>query len=303
MKYLIIGAGGTGASIGAFLASDGRDVSFVARGAHLEAMNKNGLVLDSGIKGKIELKDIKAFEGDNISGKYDVIFVCVKSYSLDDIVPIIKRASHADTIVIPVLNMFKTGAKLKNSVPDVKFLEGCIYISAFISAPGQVVQVGNVFKVFFGDPYGENVKSGLMERVEADLRAAGITSGISDDILRDSFKKFSFISAFAATGAYYDISAGAIHKDGEIREFYKSLVREIISIGGAMGVNMSPTLFEEDIQSIDSFGSDIKTSLQRDLEAGKSSEIDTLIFDVVRLGKKFGVPTPGYEKAAAKFEQ
>lgn len=301
MKYLIIGTGGTGAAVGAFLASDGKDVSFVARGAHLKAIRENGLVLNSGIKGKIELKNVKAFEGENISEKYDIIFVCVKSYSLDEITPIIRKACHDETIVIPVLNMFKTGERLKKSVPEVKFLEGCIYISAFISAPGEVTQVGNVFKLFFGNPHGEKVKSGLMEQVEADLRSAGITAGISDDILRDSFKKFSFISAFATVGAYYDISAGSIHKEGEIREFYKSLVREIIAVGKAMGVNTSPTLFEEDMESIDAFGDDIKTSLQRDLEAGKPSEIDTLIFDIVRLGKEYGVDTPSYDKAKKKL--
>lgn len=301
MKYLIIGTGGTGAAIGGFLASDGRDVSFVARGAHLAAMREKGLVLDSGIKGRIELKDVKAFEGKDISEKYDVIFVCVKSYSLDEIVPAIKAAAHEDTIVIPVLNMFKTGAELKVKLPDVKFLEGCIYISAFISEPGCVSQVGNVFKVFFGNPYNENVKDELMDQVEKELASAGILSGISDDILRDTFKKFSFISAFAAAGAYYDVDAGAIHKEGEIREFYKSLVREIIEVGKAMGVNTSPTLFEEDMQTIDSFGDDIKTSMQRDIEVGKNSEIDTLVFNVVRLGKKYDISTPCYERAASKF--
>lgn len=301
MKYLIIGTGGTGATIGAFLAADGNDVSFVARGAHLAAMVENGLLLDSGIKGKLNIENVKAFEGKEIKEKYDVIFVCVKSYSLEEIVPVIKAGLHKDTIVIPVLNMFKTGEKLKEYIPEGKFLEGCIYISAFIDGPGKIVQAGDTFKVFFGNPYNESIKDGIMEQVESDLKSAGILSGISDDILRDTFKKFSFISAFAATGAFYDVSAGAIHREGEEREFYKALVKEIISIGKAMGVNVSPTLFEEDIQTMDSFGDDIKTSLQRDLEAGKNSEIDTLIFSVVRLGKQYGVPTPAYEKAASKF--
>ena len=264
-------------------------------------MVEYGLLLDSGIKGKLNIENVKAFEGKEIKEKYDVIFVCVKSYSLEEIVPVIKAGLHKDTIVIPVLNMFKTGEKLKEYIPEGKFLEGCIYISAFIDGPGKIVQAGDTFKVFFGNPYNESIKDGIMEQVESDLKSAGILSGTSDDILRDTFKKFSFISAFAATGAFYDVSAGAIHREGEEREFYKALVKEIISIGKAMGVNVSPTLFEEDIQTMDSFGDDIKTSLQRDLEAGKNSEIDTLIFSVVRLGKQYGVPTPAYEKAASKF--
>ncbi len=301
MKYLIIGTGGTGAAIGAFLADAGKDVTFIARGAHLESMKRDGLVLESGLKGKIELKNVSACEGKDISGKYDAIFVCVKSYSLDEILPVIESAAHSDTVVIPILNMFKTGEKLKKHLSSAKVLEGCIYISAYIDCPGKVVQAGNVFKVFFGNPYNEKVGDGILEQIENDLKSAGITACISDDILRDTFKKFSFISAFAAAGAYFDTAAGAIHKEGEEREFYKSLVKEIIGVGGAMGVNMSPQLFEEDMQTMDSFGDDIKTSLQRDLEAGKKSEIDTLIFDVVRLGKQYGVPTPCYEKTAKKF--
>lgn len=301
MKYLIIGTGGTGAAIGAFLASDGKDVSFIARGIHLNAIKENGLTLDSGIKGKVEIKNVKAFEGKDVKEKYDVIFVCVKSYSLDEIVPVIKKAAHKDTIVIPILNMFKTGEKLKKSLPNVKFLEGCIYISAFINEPGKITQAGNVFKVFFGNPYNEKVKDGIMEQVEFDLNRAGILAGISDDILKDTFKKFSFISAFAATGAYYDVAAGEIHKEGEIREFFKALICESIGIGKAIGVTTSPTLLEENIQSIDNFSDDIKTSFQRDIEAGKNSEIDTLIYSIPRWGKEYGVSTPYYEKVASKF--
>ena len=301
MRYLIIGTGGTGASIGAFLASIGKDVSFIARGAHLKAMRENGLVLESGLKGRIEIKNVQALEGSEVRDKYDVIFVCVKSYSLDEIVPVIDSAADENTVIIPILNMFKTGEKLKGLCKKGNFLEGCIYISAYIDGPGQVVHAGKNFKVLFGNPYNEPVKAGVMEQIASDIEEAGISGGISDDILRDSFKKFSFISAFAATGAYFNIEAGDIHREGEIREFYKTLVKEIIETGKAMGVTVSPTLFEEDVQTVDSFGEHIKTSLQRDLEAGKNSEIDTLVFSVTRLGKQYGTAVPAYEKVASRF--
>jgi len=303
VKYLVIGTGGTGAALGAFLAAEKKDVSFVARGQHLNEMLDSGLKLDSGIKGKIVLDGVKAFEGKDVKEKYDVIFVCVKSYSLNEIIPVIGAAANDKTVVIPILNMFKTGAKLKESLPNVKFLEGCIYISAFINAPGEVVQVGNVFKLLFGNPHAEELEEGILERIESDLKESGIDAEISDDILRDSFKKFTFISAFAATGAYFDISAGSIHAEGKIRDFYIKLVKEIISVGKAMGVNMSPALLEEDIKTVDGFGPDIKTSLQRDIENGKNSEIDTLIYDVVRLGKQYDVKTPAYETVSAKFQK
>ena len=106
-----------------------------------------------------------SFVGKDINDKADVIFVCVKSYSLEDIIPVIKRAADADTIIIPILNMFKTGAKIKEYLPEVKCLEGCIYISALIDAPGKIVHAGDTFKVFFGNPYNEDVKEEIMEQV------------------------------------------------------------------------------------------------------------------------------------------
>lgn len=138
MKYLIVGTGGTGGCLGGYMSSCGKDVTFIARGAHLKAMEQNGLIIHSSRKGKINLKDVKCSNGSDDIGTFDVIFVCVKGYSIDEIIPIVKKASKDKTVVIPILNTLTAGQKLKKALPKVNVLDGCIYVSGYVSAPGEI---------------------------------------------------------------------------------------------------------------------------------------------------------------------
>ena len=130
MKYLIAGTGGVGGSIAGFLSLAGKDVTCIARGAHLQSIQTNGLKLKSDLKGEHTLQ-IKATTAEEFKGKADVIFVCVKGYSVDSITELIKRASHEKTVVIPILNVYGTGPRIQRLVPGVTVLDGCIYIAPF----------------------------------------------------------------------------------------------------------------------------------------------------------------------------
>jgi ketopantoate reductase len=112
LKYMIIGAGGTGGAIGSHLARAGFDVSFIARGSHLAAMKADGLRV---IKPSEEfvIKPVKAYTTDEYCGSPDVIFVCLKGYSVDEMIPFISRTAGQGTIVIPVLNIFGTGGRMQ----------------------------------------------------------------------------------------------------------------------------------------------------------------------------------------------
>ena len=134
MKYLIYGAGGIGGCLAAFLAQGGKDVSLIARGAHLEAIQKNGLVLETG-HGTFAVP-VRACEQEQVTDKPDVIFVCVKGYSLEGTLPTLKRLSDGHTIVIPLLNIYGTGARLQPELSPALVTDGCIYIAAEIKAPG-----------------------------------------------------------------------------------------------------------------------------------------------------------------------
>ena len=149
MNYLVIGTGGVGGSIAGFLALAGREVTCIARGKHLEAIRKQGLHLKSDLKGDHFLP-VKTCTADSFDGKADVIFVCVKGYSIESIRDVLERAAKPDTLVIPILNVYGTGPRIGRMTPAVTVLDGCIYIVGFVSGEGEITQMGNIFRLVFG---------------------------------------------------------------------------------------------------------------------------------------------------------
>ena len=204
MNYLIVGTGGVGGSIAAFLALAGKDVACIARGEHLAAIRTQGLRLHSDLKGEHTLH-IPASTAEEYQGKADVIFVCVKGYSIDSITDLIRRAAKPSTVVIPILNVYGTGPRIQRLVPGVTVLDGCIYIVGFVSGKGEITQMGKIFRLVYGAHRGTDVSQDTLLAVQRDLQDSGIKAEISDDINRDTFVKWSFISAMAVTGAYYDV--------------------------------------------------------------------------------------------------
>ena len=298
MKYLIYGAGGTGGCLAAFLAQGGKDVSLIARGAHLEAIQKNGLVLETG-HGAFAVP-VEAREQEQVTEKPDVIFVCVKGYSLAGTLPTLKRLSDGHTIVIPLLNIYGTGGRLQPELSPALVTDGCIYIAAEIKAPGVIHMSGDIFRVVFGPRTPEEDRPELAH-VERDLRDCGIQGELSRDIQRDALLKFSVVSPMAACGIYHNIQVAGMQTPGQPREDFKELVAEIGALAAAMGRPFPEDPVSRSLAIQDALDPDASTSLKRDLDAGKPSEVDGLIFEVVRLGRQYGVPTPMYDRVAAKL--
>lgn len=298
MKYLIYGAGGIGGCLAAFLAQGGKDVSLIARGAHLEAIQKNGLVLETG-HGAFAVP-VRACEQEQVTDKPDVIFVCVKGYSLEGTLPTLKRLSDGHTIVIPLLNIYGTGARLQPELSPALVTDGCIYIAAEIKAPGTVHMSGDIFRVVFG-PRTQGEYRPELEEVARDLNDCGIEGILSQNIQRDALMKFSVVSPMAACGIYHDIQVGGMQAPGQPREDFKALVAEIGALAQAMGYPFPEDPVARNLAIQDALDPDASTSLKRDLDAGKPSEVDGLIFEVVRLGRKYHVPTPMYDRVAAKL--
>jgi 2-dehydropantoate 2-reductase len=300
MKYLVIGAGGTGGSIGAFMAEAGKDVTVIAREKHLESIQRNGLKMETSYKGNYTVCPMKAFDMDHYNEQPDVIFNCVKSYSLEDTIPFIKRVAHKDTVVIPVLNIYGTGSKMQERLPDLLVTDGCIYIAAEIKEPGIILQNGQIFRMYFGVRKPEEYRP-VLKQVAEDLKESGIAAIVSDNIRRDALQKFSYVSPMAACGAYYDIDAGAAQQGGKARDTFIALMREIDVLAQAMDIHFTENIVETNLEILDKLSPTTSTSMQRDLRQGKNSEMDGLIFEVVRLGRQYGVHVPTYEIIAEKF--
>ena len=147
MKYAIIGAGGTGGTLGFYLTKAGKDVTLIARGSHLEAMQKHGLTMKQLWDGNEETIPVKACRMEDYTEQPDVILVCVKGYSLTDLIPDIRRIAGQDTVVLPILNIYGTGGKLQKELPELTVPDGCIYVSAAIEEPGMILRHGKILRV------------------------------------------------------------------------------------------------------------------------------------------------------------
>ena len=318
MKYIIIGAGGTGGILGFYMTKAGKDVTLIARNAHLEAMQKQGLSVEKMWINETETMPVGAeiMESYEAKGeKADVILVCVKKYSLDSCIPFIQNISHKNTIVVPVLNVYGTGAYLQEKLPKVLVTDGCIYVSANIKQAGVLLQHGEILRVFFGVREKEDLKKlngqldgeykaeRLLKKIAQDFKDSGIDGILSDNIKRDALTKFSYVSPIGTAGLYLHAVAGDFQREGEARELFKTLIREIVTLANAMGITFEEDLVERNLKILSNLPEEATTSMQRDVMEGKQSEIDGLVYEVVRMAEKYGAEVPAYRRAAEKFRE
>lgn len=301
LRYLIAGTGGVGGSIAAFLSLAGKDVACIARGEHLTSLQNRGLQLHSDLKGEHSLR-IPAYTAEEFEGKADVIFVCVKGYSVDSITELIKRAAHENTVVIPILNVYGTGPRIQRLVPGVTVLDGCIYIVGFVSGKGEITQMGKIFRLVYGAHRGTAVPDGMLEAVQRDMQESGIKAEISPDINRDTFVKWSFISAMAVTGAYYDVPMGEVQKPGKVRDTFIGLSRESAALGKKLGIEFQEDVVEYNLKVIDKLAPESTASMQKDMAKGHQSEVQGLLFDMIAAAEEQGIDIPTYRMVAEKFK-
>lgn len=300
LHYLIIGAGGTGGCLAAYLKEAGKEVSVIARGAHLAAIQSQGLTMHTTAKGDYVVKDLPAFSAETYQGRPDVIFVCVKGYSLSEITPFIRRVAQKETVVIPILNIYGTGEKLQKELPGLLVTDGCIYVASEIEAPGVIRMNGDIFRVVYGVRHPEEFRPVLRE-VAKDLEDAGIRAILSENIRRDALQKFAFVSPMGACGIHFQSTASAAQVPGEARDFFLALTGEIIALADAMGLSFPVDVQQTNLKILDALKPDASSSLQRDLWAHHPSELDGLIFEVVRMGHRLKVPVPCYELVAREM--
>ena len=336
MKYCVIGAGGTGGCITAYMTRAGKNVDVIARGEHLNQIRTKGIRLETTQKTEI-ISPIHAYEMDEYAERFaetteeqsekgsaekageqsekrsaeiseeqsadrpDVIFVCVKGYSLESVVPFIRNVSKKSTIVIPILNLYGTGARLQKELPELLVTDGCIYIAAQIKEPGTIWMNGTIFRIVYGVRDSDELRRELFVVAE-DLRMSGIEAVLSENIRRDALQKFSYVSPMAAAGLYFNANAARFQVTGDERDTFAALVKEIDELAEAMGISFQVDIVKNNLAILDALSPEASTSMQRDIAAGKPSEIDGLIYEVLRLSKQYQVKLPIYQKIAKEVE-
>jgi 2-dehydropantoate 2-reductase len=193
--------------------------------------------------------------------------------------------------------------------------DGCIYVSANIKQAGVLLQHGEILRVFFGVREKEDLKKlngqldgeykaeRLLKKIAQDFKDSGIDGILSDNIKRDALTKFSYVSPIGTAGLYLHAVAGDFQREGEARELFKTLIREIVTLANAMGITFEEDLVERNLKILSNLPKEATTSMQRDVMEGKQSEIDGLVYEVVRMAEKYGAEVPAYRRAAEKFRE
>ena len=193
-----------------------------------------------------------------------------------------------------------TGRTLQAELPELLVTDGCIYISANRIAPGVIQKHGAICRIVYGLP-SHKTDHPVLQQVETDLKNAGIDPVYSPYVERDTLLKFAYVSPNAACGQYYHAKAAEMQHPGEVRDSFVRLIKEVVALADKMGIPLESRpgeLVERNLRILDALAPTASTSMQRDMEAGKQSEVDGLIYQVVRLAEQYDVDVPEYRKIA-----
>ena len=297
MRIAVVGIGGVGGYFGGKVAlryagSAEHSVVFIARSAHLAAMRKEGLLLKT-VEGDFRITPDLATDDPAAAGPCDLVLVCVKEYALEQAAAGIAPLLHEKTVVIPLLNGVDIAERLREALPRGVVLSGCVYISAFIEAPGIVRQVGGSCQLFFGPDDG---KAEPFRPLEMLLKDAGIKAELTDRIGLHLWTKYLFVSPMAGVTSLMAKPFGAVMADEKGRAMVRGLMEEISALAKARGIELSPDCVEEALVKVARFPHETKSSMQLDYEKGGRTEVDLFIGYAVRTGRTLGRPVPLHEE-------
>jgi 2-dehydropantoate 2-reductase len=290
MRIAIIGAGGVGGYFGGKLAEGGADVTFIVRGATLDAMRANGLRVDS-IKGDFVIEHPNATDDAASLGKVDAVFLTVKTWQIAEAAEQIKLMLGDDTMVVPLENGIDAPEQLATILGSQHVLGGLCGIVSFIAAPGHIRHIGVDPFMMFGEL--DNRRTPRVEALRDECLRAGVQADIPSDIHHALWSKFVFIAPMSGIGAATRVPIGVWRAMREPRELATRAMREIIDVARARGLDLGgDAAVDRTLARYDGLPPESTSSLQRDIIDGKPSELDAQLGAVVRLGRETNVPTP-----------
>lgn len=290
MRFAIMGSGGVGGYFGARLAEAGEDVTFIARGEHLAAMQRQGLSVSS-IKGDVILSQVKATDDPAQAGEVDCVIVAVKAWQVREAAELIRPLIGPETLVLPLENGVEAAGVLAEVLGETPVLEGLCGILAWREAPGHIRHAGVDPFIRFGER--DNHSSARTARLKATFdKAHGVNAEIPDDIHVAQWSKFLFICAMSGIGSITRAPIGVTRQLPETRALIQAMLEEIEQVATAHGIAFPPDAVARAMQFIDAMPAESTSSMQRNIMAGEPSELESQNGAVVRLGRAAGVATP-----------
>jgi 2-dehydropantoate 2-reductase len=299
MRIAVVGTGGVGGGYGVALAKAGADVTFIARGAHLAAMKSSGLKVLSP-RGDIHLVPTQATDDPKTIGQVDIVLFCVKLWDVESAGEQIKPLIGPGTAVIPLQNGIDAHERLLPILGKQTVMGGVAQLSASITAPGTITQVGTFTRMVFGELDGS--RSQRAEDFLALCLKAGFDATLSDAILTELWMKFILLASNAGMMAVARQPIGSLRDDPDMRPIFRAAYQEVIDVGRAKGVTLPADAIERITDATASFPPLMKSSMALDLDRGNRLEAPWLNGKVAELGRQFGIATPTHSMMFAMLK-
>jgi 2-dehydropantoate 2-reductase len=288
MRILVMGAGGVGGYFGARLQQAGQEVTFIARGRHLQALQTKGLTIKSAL-GDVQLQ-VRAFENPQDAGTADIALFAVKLWDTESAAESLRPALAAGGVVIPFQNGVESIERIGAVLGKERVMGGAAYIAGRIAEPGVIVHTGPMARLRFGP-----VQASQRPAAEAFLaacREAKIECELTEDILRALWEKFVLLVAVSGATTVTRNPVGVVRADPDMRWLFEALMRETWQVGRKRGVALADDLVEKTLAFADGLPHEMKASMAGDLEAGGRLEVPWLSGAVARMAGEAGLAAP-----------
>jgi 2-dehydropantoate 2-reductase len=295
MRIAIMGSGGVGGYFGGRLAAAGADVTFVARGAHLEALRDRGLRIESPL-GDVSVPRVKATDDPSSIGAVDLVFFTVKLYDTEAALRQIAPLMGPSTLVVSFQNGVDSVDMLTKAVGRQHVAGGTTYVAAVIAEPG-VIRHTAMDRLLFGPLDGRRLP--LLEELLHACKAAGFEGVLSDRIAIDIWAKFARLTVFSGMTGITRAPIGPVVEDPELFAVLESALHESIAVARGRQIPLPGRFFDEVIAAYRALPRHAKSSMLEDLERGRPLELPWLSGAVVRIGEEVGVPTPTHRQIVA----
>ncbi len=289
MRIVVFGTGGVGGFFGGRLAHAGEDVTFIARGEHLSAIKTSGLKVDSTL-GDFVVFPAKATDDVSEVGEVDLVIVGVKAWQVPEAARMMKPLAGAGTTVLPLQNGVDAVPQLVHELGPEKVIGGLCRIVSFVVEPGHIKHAGFTPSIVIGEI--DNRTTDRINVIEQVFKQAGLEVTIAADIQAALWTKFLFIASFSGVGALANAPAGVLRSNPKWRAQIIKAMEEIYALAHARGIKLPSNAIETSMAAVDALPEDGTSSMQRDIAAGRPSELESQNGAVVRLARESGIEVP-----------
>jgi 2-dehydropantoate 2-reductase len=288
MRIAIVGSGGLGGYFGGRLAAAGADVNFLARGAHLEALQTRGLRIESP-NGNLHLPHVTATDDASKVGQVDVAFFAVKLYDTESALPLLPPLVGPDSVVIPFQNGVESVDMLSRAIDRRHLAGGTSYIQAALEQPGVIRHIA-LDRIIFGELDG--TRTPRLERLFEACRDAGVSPELSEHIDVEIWSKFVHLTALSGMTAVARSPVGPLRDDPDLFAMWQAALVETVAVARAKGIDLPRSLFDDLKRFVQQLPAQSGSSMLQDLERHRRLELPWLSGAVVRMGQALEVETP-----------